>query len=71
MIMPRKFMTMPENAFIYGKLMVSQKQGPIFDMYKRAKTKCKYATRYINRNANRLQRNAIAKKYRGLNKQEF
>ena len=59
------------ECFLIWKENGKPRQGPVFDLYKRSKSRCKLAMRFIKRHENKLRKDAIAKKYMQLDKQAF
>ena len=47
------------------------KQGPLFELHKNAKARCKYAIRYIQNNENIMRKESLAKELSHLDAKSF
>ena len=63
-----------DDSKTIGKLWCNAgkpRQGQIYNMYRNAKSRCKYAIRFIKRHENTLRRESLAKKLVGREPKEF
>ena len=67
----QEFYSSAKDCFNLWKEHGKPRQGPIFELYKVNRARCKYAIRFVKKSEDVIRRNSLARKFRDCTAKEF